>query len=152
VFPTCGPQYGDGLIRQFLRYPPGTQFMELKVIMHHRIGRPNADIQFFCTFVYRHSSVLKNQFSSSFFILCGCGCGWMARALCIKGPIHDQSCCAKMFWAAQGCPWLTVYDADNLHNLLHKIRWAPSVTLVRPFLKISIHSYTTLRERAFSPY
>jgi hypothetical protein len=27
---------------------------------------------------------LKNQFPSSFFILCGCGCGWTTWALCIS--------------------------------------------------------------------
>jgi hypothetical protein len=31
-----------------------------------------------------HSSVLKNQFPSSFSILCGCGCGWMTQELCIS--------------------------------------------------------------------
>jgi hypothetical protein len=33
--------------------------MELKVIMHNRIGRPNADILLFCNVVDCHSSVFK---------------------------------------------------------------------------------------------
>jgi hypothetical protein len=60
-------------LRLYLRYPPGTHFMELKLVMHHRLGRPSADIKLFCSFVGRHSSVLNNQFPSRFFILCGCG-------------------------------------------------------------------------------
>jgi hypothetical protein len=40
---------------------------ELKVITHHRIGRPNADIHLLCNFINHHSSVLKNQFLSSSF-------------------------------------------------------------------------------------
>jgi hypothetical protein len=67
-----------------LRYRPGTYFMELKVIMHHRINRPNPDIQLFCNFVDRPSSVLKHQFPCSFLIQYGCGCGWTTRALCTR--------------------------------------------------------------------
>jgi hypothetical protein len=63
------------LVHQVLRYPPSTHFMEVMVIMHHRISRPNADIQLLCDFVNRQSSILKNLFPSSFFILCGYGCG-----------------------------------------------------------------------------
>jgi hypothetical protein len=82
------------LICQFLRCPPSTHFMELKVIMHHRIGRPNADIQLFCRFVNNHSSVLKKQFPTSSFILCGCGCGWTTRALCVS---HTRMATLKLF-------------------------------------------------------
>jgi hypothetical protein len=64
------------LIHQFLMYPPGTHFMELKVIMHHWTGRPN-NIKLFCSFVNCHPSVLKNQFPSFFLILCSYGQGWM---------------------------------------------------------------------------
>jgi hypothetical protein len=31
--------HGFMLFHQFLRYPPGIHFMDLKVIRHHRIGR-----------------------------------------------------------------------------------------------------------------
>jgi hypothetical protein len=64
-----------------IRNSLGTHYMEPKVFMHHRIGRPNADIQLYCNFFGRHSSVLKDQSPSSSFILYGCG--WTTRALCI---------------------------------------------------------------------
>jgi hypothetical protein len=38
-------------------------------------------LMFSCSAV---SSVLKNQFPSTFFILCGCGSGWTTRALCLS--------------------------------------------------------------------
>jgi hypothetical protein len=82
------------LIRQFHRYSPSTHFMELTVIMRHRIGRPNAGIQLFCSFIDCHSSVLKNQFPSSFFILCSWGCCWMTRVLCIS---HTCTAICKHF-------------------------------------------------------
>jgi hypothetical protein len=42
-----------------------TPFMELKIILQHRIHKPNADIQLFSSFGYCHSSVLKNKFPSN---------------------------------------------------------------------------------------
>jgi hypothetical protein len=74
----------------------GTHFKDQKV--NHRIGRPNADIQLFCSFVDCHFSVLKDQSHSSSF-----------------------------YAAVVGQP-----------------KGSASVTLVQPFLNISVHSYTTL--------
>jgi hypothetical protein len=54
--------------------------MELKIIMHHRICRPNAKIQLFCT-SFDHHSYFKESVPISFFILCTCGCGWMTWVL-----------------------------------------------------------------------
>jgi hypothetical protein len=34
---------------------------------------------------------------------------------CIKGPIHDQSCCAKLFCATQVCPF-TIKSISTIHD------------------------------------
>jgi hypothetical protein len=33
----------------------------------------------------------------------------------VKGPIHDQSCCAKLFWATQVCPF-TIKSISTIHD------------------------------------
>lgn len=66
-------------IHQFLRYPPGTYFMELKVIMYHRISRHSV-LQFcwLSLFYYKESDACP------YFILCGHGCGWISGVFCIR--------------------------------------------------------------------
>jgi hypothetical protein len=74
------------LICQFLRYPPGTHFMELKVIMHHRIDRPNADIQFFLQFC-RTFTLLFSRISSlglSPFCVAVAVVGWPEHSVSVK--------------------------------------------------------------------
>jgi hypothetical protein len=96
---------------------PGTHFMEqLKVIIHHRTGRPNADIQLFCNFVDHHSSALKNQFPSSFFVLCDCGCGWTTWALCIS---HTRMTISKYF-----SPLIHSSSRESIVPILSTMCWS----------------------------
>jgi hypothetical protein len=41
------------------------------------------------------------------------------RLCCLKGPIHDQSCCAKMFCATQVCPF-TINHVAQICIVQHK--------------------------------
>jgi hypothetical protein len=49
------------------------------------------------------------------------GAGPMAGSLSrLRGPSHDQSCCAKVFCATQVC---TKYDSSHVATWLHNCNW-----------------------------
>jgi hypothetical protein len=53
----------------------------------------------------------------------------------LKGPIHDQSCCAKMFCTTQVC---TKYDSIHVATWLHNFSWVlRAIVLVSHILNIT---------------